>query len=233
MRYKNVKKGIFVSRPNRFIANVIIDGKMETAHVKNTGRCKELLIEGVNVYFQHNENVNRKTKWSLIGVEKAGRLVNIDSQAPNRVVHEWLLEGNFLKNIKEIKPEFKYKDSRIDFFVETETEKALIEVKGVTLEEDGVAMFPDAPTERGVRHILELCRSLDEGYKAYIIFVIQMKGVKYFTPNVKTHKAFADALIYAQEKGVKIIAVDCEVAEDRMSIRDNVSVVLKPDIEIE
>jgi len=231
MRYENVKKGIFVSRPNRFIANVIIDGKMETAHVKNTGRCKELLIEGVNVYFQHSESVNRKTKWSLIGVEKGGRLVNIDSQAPNRVVNEWLLDGNFLKNIKEIKPEFKYKDSRIDFFVETETEKALIEVKGVTLEEDGVAMFPDAPTERGVRHILELCRSLDEGHKAYIIFVIQMKGVKYFTPNVKTHKAFADALIYAEEKGVKIMAVDCEVGEDRMSIRDTVRVVLKPDIE--
>ncbi|HHW49082.1 MAG TPA: DNA/RNA nuclease SfsA [Clostridiaceae bacterium] len=229
MKYKNIKKGIFVSRPNRFIANVIIDGKAETAHVKNTGRCKELLIEGVNVYCQRNENAGRKTKWSLIGVEKGKRLVNIDSRAPNIVFHEWLLEGNFLKNIKEIKPEFKYKDSRIDFMVETDTEKALIEIKGVTLEEDGVAMFPDAPTERGVRHIFELCRSLDEGYTAYVIFVIQMKGVRYFTPNVKTHKAFADALVYAEENRVKILAVDCEVGEDRMSIKDEVKVVLKPD----
>jgi len=230
MRYENIKKGIFVSRPNRFIAYVIIDGKMETAHVKNTGRCKELLIEGVNVYCQRNEKANRKTKWSLIGVEKGERLVNIDSQAPNKVFQEWLLKGNFLKNIREIKPEFKYKNSRIDFLVETNTEKALIEVKGVTLEEDGVAMFPDAPTERGVRHIFELCRSHDEGYTAYIVFVIQMKDVKYFTPNVKTHKAFADALVYAEENGVKILAFDCEVGEDRMSIRNDVKVVLKPDI---
>ncbi len=228
IKYENIRKGIFVSRPNRFIANVLVDGKNEIAHVKNTGRCRELLIKGANVYLEHNENANRKTKWSLIGVEKGKRLVNIDSQAPNKVVYEWLKGGGFFKGIKEIKPEFKYGESRIDFFLETDTEKAFIEVKGVTLEENDVAMFPDAPTERGVRHIFELCKSLDEGYKAYILFVIQMEGIRYFTPNVKTHKAFADALIYAKEKGVEIFAISCQVGEDWMKISDDVPVVLNP-----
>jgi sugar fermentation stimulation protein A len=228
MKYTNIKRGVFISRLNRFIANVIIDGKMETVHVKNTGRCKELLIEGANVYLQHNDNASRKTKWSLIGVEKGKRLVNIDSQAPNKVVLEWLKEEEFFKNIKRIKPEFKYGESRIDFLVETDTEKALIEVKGVTLEEDDIAMFPDAPTERGVRHIFELCKSLGEGYKAYVLFVIQMEGIKHFTPNAKTHQAFADALSYAKEKGVQVLAKSCEVGEDWIRIKDDVKVVLKP-----
>ena len=228
MKYTNIKKGVFISRLNRFIANVIIDGRVETVHVKNTGRCKELLIEGANVYLQQNDSAGRKTKWSLIGVEKGKRLINIDSQAPNKVVLEWLKEGELFKNINRIKPEFKYGESRIDFLVETDTEKALIEVKGVTLEEDDIAMFPDAPTERGVRHIFELCKSLDERFKAYVLFVIQMEKVKYFTPNAKTHQAFADALSYAKEKGVQILAKSCEVGEDWIRIKENVKVLLKP-----
>ncbi len=228
IKYENIRKGIFVSRPNRFIANVLIDGKPEIAHVKNTGRCRELLIKGADVYLQHNEDKSRKTKWSLIGVEKEDRLVNIDSQAPNKLVYEWLKEGGLFKGVREIKPEFKYRESRIDFFLRTDTEKAFIEVKGVTLEEDNVAMFPDAPTERGVRHIFELCKSIEEGYRAYILFIIQMEGIRYFTPNVKTHKAFADALIYANEKGVEIFAKSCRVGEDWLKMGDDVRVVLKP-----
>lgn len=226
MIYDCIRKGTFVSRPNRFIANVMVDGKMETAHVKNTGRCRELLLEGAAVYLQHHDNTNRRTEWSLISVMKGDRLINIDSQAPNRVTGEWLREGKFLKNIKSIKPEFTYGDSRIDFFVETDTDKILIEVKGVTLEEDNAAMFPDAPTERGIKHVFELCRSLNDGYIAYVVFVIQMEGVRYFTPNVRTHKAFADALRYADEKGVQIIAVDCDVGEDCLNIKNKVRVEL-------
>lgn len=226
MKYRDIKKGIFISRPNRFIANVIVDGKMEIAHVKNTGRCRELLLEGATVYLQHHENINRSTKWSLIGVQKGDRLINIDSQAPNKVIYEWLKEGKFLGNIKSIKPEFTYGESRIDFLVVTDTDKVLIEVKGVTLEENNVAMFPDAPTKRGVKHVAELCKSLDEGFKAYVVFVIQMEGVLYFIPNVKMHKEFADVLIQADKKGVGILAMDCEVGEDCMKVRNKVRVVL-------
>ncbi len=226
LNYLNVEEGIFISRPNRFIANVVINGEMEVAHVKNTGRCKELLVEGATVYLQHHGNINRKTQWSLISVKKGSRMVNIDSQAPNKVVFEWLKTGSFLDNIKRIKPEFTYGDSRIDFLVETNMDKVLIEVKGVTLEENGVAMFPDAPTERGVRHIFELCKSLEQGYKAYVIFVIQMEEVQYFTPNVRTHKEFADALLYARGKGVRIIAVDCYAGVDMLRIKDRVCTVL-------
>lgn len=227
MIYKCIKEGIFFFRPNRFIANVMVDGEMVLAHVKNTGRCKELLIQGATVFLQHHEKASRGTCWSLIGVRKMERLINIDSQAPNKVIHEWLIKEGLEGRIETIKPEFTYGESRIDFFVKTNTSKCLIEVKGVTLEENGVALFPDAPTERGIKHILELCKSLEDGYKAYIIFVIQMEGVSHFTPNVKTHKEFAEALAYAKEKGVQILALDCKVGADYISISNQVEILLK------
>ena len=226
MIYNHIEKGIFLSRPNRFIAHVMIDGKEEVAHVKNTGRCRELLIEGAIVYLQKHENSARKTNWSLICVNKGGRLINIDSQAPNKVFYEWLVRGNLLKDMELIKPEFKYGDSRVDFYVKTLTDKVLIEVKGATLEEGNIAMFPDAPTVRGVKHIYELCKSMDEGYKAYIVFVIQMKGVQCFIPNEKTHKEFADALRFAKDKGVEVLALDCEVGKDFLEIWGEVEVVV-------
>ncbi|EMU53676.1 DNA/RNA nuclease SfsA [Clostridium butyricum] len=227
MKYDKITKGRFISRPNRFIANVEIDGINEVCHVKNTGRCKELLIPGsTTVYVQESDNPNRKTKYSLIGVLKDDKKINMDSQVTNKVVHEWILEGNIFENVKLIKPEKKYKNSRFDFYVETENEKAFIEVKGVTLEENGVVRFPDAPTERGVKHINELCECIDDGYKAYIIFVIQMKDVLYFTPNDDTHKAFGDALRIAHKKGVQVLAVNCYVSEDSIDICDYVEVRL-------
>jgi len=227
MKYNNIEKGRFISRPNRFIANLLVDDKIVKAHVKNTGRCKELLVEGATAYLQHHNNENRKTEWTLISVEKGDRLVNIDSMTPNRLMLEWIQTGNFLRNVEVIRPEFTFGNSRIDFFVKTASEKVLIEVKGVTLEENNVAMFPDAPTERGLKHIEELCRSLYEGFKAYIIFIIQMQGVRCFTPNDRTHKAFADLLRLAGENGVEILAVDCDVGRDYICIKDEVPVDLK------
>jgi sugar fermentation stimulation protein len=226
MTYENIHKGIFIARPNRFIAEVIVDDRPQRAHVKNTGRCRELLLEDATVYLQKHDNTNRRTNWSLVGVEKDGRLVNIDSQAPNKVFHEWLREGNLFGDIKCIKPEFTYGNSRFDFFVETINEKLLIEVKGVTLEENDVAMFPDAPTERGIKHLLELGHSIKDGFKAYIVFIIQMSGVKYFTPNSRTHQAFADALKDARDNGVQILAFDCQVYDNGFKIKGKVDVVL-------
>lgn len=227
MKYDNMTIGRFISRPNRFIANVEVNGKSEVCHVKNTGRCRELLIPGeTTVYLQESDNPNRKTKYSVIGVLKGDRKINMDSQVTNKVVHEWILKGNLFEDVTLIKPEKTYKNSRFDFYIETKNEKAFIEVKGATLEENGVVRFPDAPTERGVKHIHELCQCIDDGYKAYIIFVIQMKDVLYFTPNDVTHKAFGDALRIAEKKGVKIIAVDCDVTEDSIDICDYVDVRL-------
>ncbi|NLK85966.1 MAG: DNA/RNA nuclease SfsA [Clostridiaceae bacterium] len=226
MKYEGIYKGEFVSRPNRFIANVIIDGRLETVHVKNTGRCRELLVPGAAVYLQRHHNTRRKTKWSLISVEKGGRMVNIDSQAPNKAVFEWLSKGGLPFDITTIKPEFVYGRSRMDFLITAGDDRILIEVKGVTLENDGVAMFPDAPTDRGVRHLLELCDSLEDSFMAAVIFVIQMEGVKYFTPNVQTHKEFAEALSYVRKKGVRVLAFDCCIGADYMHINKEVQVVL-------
>ena len=227
MKYDKITKGTFISRPNRFIANVEIDGINEVCHVKNTGRCKELLIPGsTTVYVQESDNPNRKTKYSLIGVLKDDKNINMDSQVTNKVVNEWISKGNLFKDVVLIKPEKTYKNSRFDFYVETKTEKAFIEVKGATLEQDGVVRFPDAPTERGVKHIHELCECIDDGYKAYIIFVIQMKDVLYFTPNDDIHKAFGDALRIAHKKGVQVLAVNCYVSEDSIDICDYVEVRL-------
>lgn len=227
MRYKNIVKGEFISRPNRFIANVKIDGEIYKCHVKNTGRCRELLVPGCEVWLEHCKSENRKTEYSLITVNKNGKLINMDSQAPNNAAEEWIKGGGLIPDIQLLKREQKWGDSRFDFYFETENEKAYAEVKGVTLEENGVVMFPDAPTERGVKHVKELCRLKEEGFGAYLIFVIQMKNVKYFTPNIKTHREFAEALWQAEKAGVSIVAADCFVTPDTMEIRDRVKVILR------
>ena len=226
MIYERIEKAEFVNRPNRFIANCKVNGISEVVHVKNTGRCKELLVPGATVYLQKSDNPDRKTKWDLIAVEKGNRLINMDSQVPNKAVYEWLKEGNLFGEDSYIKPETKYKNSRFDVYVEKEDRKAFIEVKGVTLEEDGVVRFPDAPSERAVKHVTELVSAVEEGYEAYVFFVIQMEDVKYFTPNIKTHKAFADALKMAEEKGVHILAYDCIVTNDSIKINKPVNVYL-------
>ncbi|AGA68359.1 sugar fermentation stimulation protein [Desulfitobacterium dichloroeliminans LMG P-21439] len=226
MHYKNIRAGKFISRPNRFIARVEINGKEEVCHVKNTGRCKELLLPGVEVYVQEADYEHRKTKFDLIGVRKGNRLINMDSQVPNKVFREWLEGREYFQDLRLIKPESKFQTSRFDFYLEAAQRKIFVEVKGVTLEEEGVVLFPDAPTERGVKHILELCQAIDAGYDAYIVFIIQMKDVKFFTPNAKTHQAFAEALIQAKNHGVKILALDCEVTEDSIEARDFVEVRL-------
>jgi sugar fermentation stimulation protein A len=226
MQYKHIKKAKFCSRPNRFIAHIEIDGEPEICHVKNTGRCQELLIPNAEVFVQEVNGSNRKTKYDLIGVKKGGRLINIDSQVPNKVFHEWVKSSNFFPDISLVKPEVKYNNSRLDFYIETDGRKIYVEVKGVTLEENGVALFPDAPTERGLKHIADLCQCIDEGNEAYLVFIIQMKDIQYFTPNHKTHPAFGEALKKAVKHGVKIIALDCEVAADCITARDWVEVRL-------
>lgn len=227
MKYERIKVGTFVERPNRFIAYVNIAGRKETVHVKNTGRCRELLIPGATVYVQESDNPNRKTKWDLIGVKKGNRMINMDSQITNAVIKEWIEKGNLFANPSLIKPETTYGQSRFDLYVEEGERKAFIEVKGVTLEEDGIVRFPDAPTERGVKHVEELCHAVSEGYEAYVIFVIQMDKVSYFTPNERTHKAFGDALRKAKKAGVHILAYDCKVKKDSISLYKEVPVILE------
>lgn len=225
MRYENIVTGQFKSRPNRFIAMVEIDGKIEKCHVKNTGRCRELLLPDVEVYLEKSGNPQRKTAYDLIGVKKGELLINMDSQAPNKAVKEWLEEEVYFKHVTFIKPECKYGNSRIDFYLETEEgRKIFIEVKGVTLEEEGIARFPDAPTERGIKHIQELQQAVAEGYEAYILFVIQMKEIRQFEPNDRTHQAFGDALREAKKHGVSILAYDCVVTRDSMRLDNPVKV---------
>lgn len=215
MHYENIIHGEFVSRPNRFIAKVIVEGKEETVHVKNTGRCKELLLPGADVILEISDNPNRKTKYDLISVYKEGLgLVNIDSQAPNKVVKEWLERQGY----DTIKPEYTYGNSRLDFYMEKAGEKYLLEVKGCTLEMDGVGYFPDAPTERGVKHLRELAKAAGEGYHAMAAFVIQMEGVQEVRPNVATHEEFGVALKEAQEAGVEVLPLCCKVTEDELWI---------------
>ena len=228
MRYKEIKKGVFLERPNRFIAKVLVDGNEETVHVKNTGRCKELLIKGSTVYLSVSDNPNRKTKYDLIGVDKNTDSVllkiNMDSQIPNDVVDEWLKKCNLFSSEAKIKREVFYNKSRFDFYIEDGERRILLEVKGVTLEENGVAMFPDAPTERGVKHINELVDAVKEGFEGYIFFVIQMKNVSSFIPNYKTHPEFGDALKKAHSMGVKILAFDCIVTDDSIVIDKEIKV---------
>ncbi len=224
MIYENIVTGIFENRPNRFIAEVWIDGKKETCHVKNTGRCRELLKKGAKVVVQKAKNPERKTKFDLIGVYKGDVLFNIDSQAPNKVFFEWLKKTDFFGEITRIKPESRVGESRLDFYFEAKGKGAFAEVKGVTLERDGVFLFPDAPTQRGVRHLRELCKCREQGFDAYVVFVLQARGAKYFTPNIETDPEFAMALKEAKEKGVEIIALFCDVTPDTLKIEDFVEV---------
>ena len=226
MKYSNMERAYFKERPNRFIAYVETEEGREICHVKNTGRCRELLTLDAVVYVQRNENPARKTKLDLIGVEKGDYLINMDSQAPNVAVKEWLKAGNLFSETAKIYPEKKYGDSRFDFYIEDGERKAFMEVKGVTLENDGVCAFPDAPTERGVKHIRELIKCMEEGYEAYILFVIQMSPVKYLKPNDVTHKAFGDALREAKKAGVHVLARDCKITIDSMEIMNEVEVRL-------
>jgi len=249
MRYQNIVEGKFLDRPNRFIAHVEIEGEVETVHVKNTGRCKELLLPGVKVYLEKSGNPNRKTAYDLVAVEKSGLgLVNIDSQAPNQVVLEWLRAFSFEK----LKPEYVFRDSRVDFYMERAMElpeifweyrkieenvqeniqesiqeniqvqgnirKYLLEVKGCTLERNGIGYFPDAPTERGVKHLRELTKAVQEGYVAILAFVIAMPKVSVVYPNVETHKAFGEALEEAKQAGVKVLFLPCTVTKEGMWI---------------
>lgn len=226
MKYNNILPAKFISRPNRFIAEIEIEGKTEICHVKNTGRCKELLTPNANIYVQYSDNPKRKTKYDLISVYKGAELINMDSQAPNRVFGEWVKNGNFLPNVSKIRPECKYKSSRFDFYIEAEKSKIFAEIKGVTLEENGVVMFPDAPTERGIKHIKELCECVKDGYDAYLFFIVQMKHCSFFTPNRATHSAFANALIEADRSGVNIKALNCTVTADELLIDKAVEIKL-------
>lgn len=227
MKYGKVVTGEFVSRPNRFIAYVNVDGKTETVHVKNTGRCRELLVPKCKVYLEVSSNPSRKTKYDLIAVEKKREtlsplLINMDSQSPNAVAEEWLKKGGLFSKSAVIRREVTHGGSRFDFYIEDGERRAFLEVKGVTLEENGVALFPDAPTERGIKHIHELMDCVKQGYEAYLLFVVQMKGVYVVRPNDKTHKAFGDALRLAVNSGVKVLAVDCVVTADTLTVGENV-----------
>lgn len=227
MKYGNIIEGVFLSRPNRFIAKVEINGQEETVHVKNTGRCKELLQKGNRVYLEKASNPERKTKYDLVAVERSdGRLVNMDSQVVNAVAEEWIKKGNIFPMGSLVRREVTHGNSRFDIYAESGERKAFIEVKGVTLEAEGVARFPDAPTERGVKHLRELVECVENGYEAYALFVIQMKGVTAFTPNDGMHKEFGDALRQAKARGVKVIAVDCNITPDSVEIDSEVEVLL-------
>ncbi len=230
MKYKNVIQGKFISRPNRFIAKVLVDGNEETVHVKNTGRCKEFFIPGARVYLSLAENTERKTKYDLIAAEKKTEngtiLINADSQIPNLCVEEFLYRSELFSDKAIIRREVTYGSSRFDICVKDKNKTAFIEVKGVTLERNGIAMFPDAPTLRGVKHINELIKAKSEGYDAYIFFVIQMTGITAFTPNSETHPEFSEALKKAYEAGVKILAFECRVTPDSIEITNPVKTVL-------
>ncbi|MBQ7370653.1 MAG: DNA/RNA nuclease SfsA [Blautia sp.] len=215
MKYENITRGAFLDRPNRFVAHVEIDGKIEIVHVKNTGRCRELLLPGAEVFLTEPGTLGRKTRYDLVTVRKRnGFLFNIDSQAPNKVVKEWL-EG---QSFDRVVPEYTYGKSRIDFYMERGDQKYLMEVKGCTLEAEGIGYFPDAPTDRGVKHLHELIRAVEEGYRGVVAFVIQMDGVTEVRPNTETHPEFAAAFAEAAAAGVQILMLPCHVEPDRLEI---------------
>lgn len=220
-----MQPGIFRDRPNRFIAHVELDGKLETVHVKNTGRCRELLVPGAKVWCQRSENPARKTKFDLICVEKGPYLINMDSQAPNKAVQEWLLGGG-LGQIRDLRPETVHGDSRFDFAFQKDGKQCYLEVKGVTLEDGGICAFPDAPTERGAKHLRGLQRAVTEGCVCYALFVIQMRPVLYLHPNDATDPAFGKALREATAGGVHVLAVDCQVTPNSMTVGQTVEVRL-------
>ena len=227
MFYANMVPGIFLSRPNRFITYVEIDGRTETVHVKNTGRCRELLPPGAKVWCQRSDNPARKTKYDLITVQKGDLLINMDSQAPNITAGDWLRSGG-LGEIENLRRETVHGDSRFDLSFLKNGRQCFLEVKGVTLEKDGVCAFPDAPTERGAKHLRGLLRAAQEGYGAYVLFVIQMSPVRYLHPNDATDPGFGEALRRAAAGGVQVLAMDCIVTESTMDIRSPVPVVLEP-----
>lgn len=226
MRYLNVVKGRFLDRPNRFIAHVEIGGTVETVHVKNTGRCRELLVPGATVYLAAGTNPARKTPYDLIAVEKGERLINMDSQAPNKVFDEWVRGGGFLPGVTSIWPEYTVGDSRLDFALQTQQGFHYVEVKGVTLEVDGAVYFPDAPTERGVKHLKELRAAAEAGIDATAAFVVQMEQVKFLSPNDVTHPAFGQALREAHAAGVNVRAFTCKVEPDSLAIAGEIPVIL-------
>ena len=225
MEYANILPGIFRARPNRFIAHVDIDGQVETIHVKNTGRCRELLQPGVSVWCQRCDNPNRKTRYDLISVQKGDRLINMDSQAPNAAVGEWLRSGGF-GQVSHIRAEVTYGNSRFDYAFEKEGKRSYLEVKGVTLENDGICAFPDAPTLRGTKHLRELIAIMQDGNRAVVLFVIQMEQVKYLHPNDMTDPEFGAALREAAAAGVEVIAMDCCVTKNSMTLCNPVAVRL-------
>ena len=225
MTYENIRPGIFRDRPNRFIAHVEIDGQPETVHVKNTGRGRELLVPGAEVFCQHFDSTARKTQYDLICVRKGPYLINMDSQAPNAAVKEWLLSGG-LGPITDLRPETVHGDSRFDFSFQKDGKPCFLEVKGVTLEEQGICAFPDAPTQRGAKHLRGLQRAAQEGFGAYVLFVIQMKPVRFLHPNDATDPDFGSALRQAAAAGVRVLAVDCFVSPAEMRIADFVEVRL-------
>ncbi|MBE7035963.1 MAG: DNA/RNA nuclease SfsA [Ruminococcaceae bacterium] len=226
MEYKNIHPAIFKSRPNRFIANVELEGKPVVTHVKNTGRCRELLMPDASVLLEESDNPTRKTKYDLVSVYKGDRLINMDSQAPNRLFFEWVKAGNLFADCKVIRPETSFKNSRFDFYIEADGERHFVEVKGVTLEKNNIALFPDAPTERGVKHLNELIAAKEAGFSAWVVFVIQMKGITRFSPNDETHPAFGEALRKAEKAGVRVLALDCNVSPGIVNINGFVPVVL-------
>lgn len=226
MRYQAVEKGCFLARPNRFIAHVQLSGGVEVCHVKNTGRCRELLTPGAVVYVERSANPARKTRYDLIAVEKGGLLINMDAQAPNKVFGEWAAAGHFLPELTAIRAEYTWEDSRFDFLLEDKRGKYFVEVKGVTLEENGEVRFPDAPTERGVKHLRGLQRAAAQGDRAAVFFVVQMKGAVCFRPNDRTHPAFGEALREATAHGVGVYAYDCLVTPESLTIDAPVPVVL-------
>jgi len=225
MQYEDIIPGVFLSRPNRFIAHVRIDGKEEIVHVKNTGRCRELLVPGTTVWCQKAKNPERKTKYDLITVQKGTRLINMDSQAPNIVAEEWL-RGGGLGEVSDLRPETTHAGSRFDFSFTRAEKPCLLEVKGVTLEQDGICAFPDAPTARGAKHLRHLQQAVREGFEAYVLFVIQMADVKLFRPNEKTDPEFAAALREAANSGVTVLARCCAVTEDTMVLTQPVEIQL-------
>lgn len=218
MQYGKILPARFLSRPNRFVARVEAEGEELVCHVKNTGRCRELLVPGATVWLEESANLSRKTKFDLIAVEKGERLINMDAQAPNKVFGEWAAAGGFREGLTLLRPETTYRSSRFDFYWESSKSRGFVEVKGVTLEEDGVVRFPDAPTLRGVKHLDELVKAHEAGYEAAVCFVIQMENVDWFAPNDITHPEFGQALRRAAQAGVEILAMDCAVTPQSLTI---------------
>ena len=218
VRYGKTVRGTFVSRPNRFIAKVLVEGKEETVHVKNTGRCREILVPGTQVVLEDSCNPSRKTRYDLIAAYKGGNLINIDSQSPNKAFGEFIAESGIFCGTPAVHPEYSHGDSRFDFYIESEGRRIFVEVKGVTREFDGVCMFPDAPTERGLKHLRGLERCVEEGYEAYLALVVQMKGMHVFVPDYETHPEFGREMERAEEMGVGVLVYDCVVTEDSMYV---------------